>query len=209
VGLHRSEVQGLEKKLDEMTENFNVEQTKHEISDTERLRVQKNVEEFRQAKEECYKVAMECCNKLKNSFAKVGAFSSDQNFIRGDPNGVIRWIGGEAEAFDEIFSDRGDFCAFTSARRAVSLLEKAGCEHAKAVIQPEFSVSASDIKNPSVEAIALSKIFYSKVWLKGGRDIADEAIRKNEKESHTALEEARKAEEAAERERLIGIFVVT
>jgi 2-oxoglutarate dehydrogenase complex dehydrogenase (E1) component-like enzyme len=37
VGLHKSEVQGLEKKLDEITENFNVEQTKREISDTERL----------------------------------------------------------------------------------------------------------------------------------------------------------------------------
>jgi alanine racemase len=66
VGLHRSEVQGLEKKLDEITEDFNVEQTKHEISDTERLRVQKNVEELRQTKEECYNVAIECCNKLKN-----------------------------------------------------------------------------------------------------------------------------------------------
>jgi hypothetical protein len=39
VGLHRSEIQGLEKKLDEVSENFNVEQTKHEISDTKRLRV--------------------------------------------------------------------------------------------------------------------------------------------------------------------------
>jgi hypothetical protein len=50
VDLHRSEVQGLEKKHDEVTENFNVEQTKREISDMERLRVQKNVEELRQAK---------------------------------------------------------------------------------------------------------------------------------------------------------------
>jgi hypothetical protein len=66
-----------------VTENFNVEQTKHEISDTERLRVQKNVEELHRAKEECYNVAMECCNKLKESFAKVGAFSTEQNFIRG------------------------------------------------------------------------------------------------------------------------------
>jgi hypothetical protein len=32
VGLHRSKVEGLEKKLDEITENFNVEQTKREIS---------------------------------------------------------------------------------------------------------------------------------------------------------------------------------
>jgi hypothetical protein len=45
--------------------------------------------------------------------------------------------------------------------------------------------------------------------LEGGREIVDEAIRKNDKESHTALKEARKAEEAAERGRLIGIFVVT
>jgi hypothetical protein len=43
--------------------------------------------------------------------------------------------------------------------------------------------------------------------LKGGRKITDEAIRKNEEESHTALEEVRKAEEAVERERLIGIYL--
>ena len=45
----------------------------------------------------------------------------------------------------------------------MSLLEKAGCEHAKAVIQPEFSVSVNDIKEPSVEATALGGKFYSKV----------------------------------------------
>jgi hypothetical protein len=44
--------------------------------------------------------------------------------------------------------------------------------------------------------------------LEGGQEIANGVIRQNEKESHTALEEARKAEEAIERERLIGIFVV-
>jgi hypothetical protein len=43
----------------------------------------------------------------------------------------------------------------------------------------------------------------------GGRKIAYEAIRQNEKESHTALEEARKAKEAIEHERLIGMFVMT
>jgi hypothetical protein len=151
---------------------------------------------------------MQCCNKLKSSFAKVGALSTKQNFICDDPDGVIRWIGGEAEAFDEILSDRGDFCACIGARGAISLLEKAGCEHAKALIQPEFSVSANDIKNPSAKAIALSGKFYSEVWLNGGREVEDEAIRQNEEESHIALEEARKAEEAAKRERLIGIFVV-
>ena len=43
-------------------------------------------------KEECYDVAMRCCNKVKSSFAKVVAFSTKQNFIRGDPEGVIKWI---------------------------------------------------------------------------------------------------------------------
>jgi hypothetical protein len=71
VGLHRSEEQGLEKKLDEVTENFNVEQAKCEISDTEWIRVQKNVEELREAKEECYNADTDCCNKLKNSLGHL------------------------------------------------------------------------------------------------------------------------------------------
>jgi hypothetical protein len=37
----------------------------------------------------------------------VGAYSSEQKLIRGDPEGIIEWIGEEAEAFDEILSDRG------------------------------------------------------------------------------------------------------
>jgi hypothetical protein len=181
VELYRSEVQELEKKLDEVIENFNVEQTKREISDMERLRVQKNVEELCQAKEECFNVAIESANNLKNSFTNVGTFSLDHNFIYGDPDGVIRWINGEAEAFEEILSDRGDFCAFADARGAVLILEKVGCKHAKAVVQPGFSLSVNDIRNPSAEAASLSGKFYSEVWLKGGREIVDEAIRKTKK----------------------------
>jgi hypothetical protein len=45
----------------------------------------------------------------------------------------------------------------------VSLLEKADCEHTKVVIQAKFSVSVDDIKEPSIEAIALGRKFYSKV----------------------------------------------
>jgi hypothetical protein len=42
--------------------------------------------------------------------------------------------------------------------------------------------------------------------MKGSCDMADEAIRKNEKESHDAQEEAQRAEEVTERARLIGTF---
>jgi hypothetical protein len=140
---------------------------------------------------------MQCSNRLKNAFISVGAFSTEQNFIHGDPVGVNKWIESEVKAFDKVLTGKGDFCACVGARGVVSLLEKAGCEHAKAIIQPDFSVSATDIKEPSVEATALSGKFYSKVWMNGSRQIANEAIRRNEEESHLASDEARKAIEVA------------
>jgi hypothetical protein len=100
--------------------------------------VQKNSEELHDSKERCYEISLECAKTLKNSFAWVGAYSSEQKFIRGDPDGVVQWISEEVEAFDEILSDRGDFCAFTSARGVVATLEKADCEHVKAAAQPGF-----------------------------------------------------------------------
>jgi hypothetical protein len=121
---HKVEVEDLKKKLAEMNENFDVAKAKQEISEMERVMVQKNIEELRDSKEKCYEVSMECAKKLKDSFGKVGAYSSEQKFIRGDPEGVIQWIGEEADAFDEIFSDRGDFCAFAGARGATAILEK-------------------------------------------------------------------------------------
>jgi hypothetical protein len=129
---------------------------------------------------------LECAKTLKNSFAKVGAYSSEQKFIRGDPYGVVQWISGEVEAFDEILSDQGDFCTFVGARGVAMILEKAGCEHVKVAAQPGFVFSADDTKDPSTEASTLSERFYFDVWMKGGRQMADEAIRKNEKESHDA-----------------------
>jgi hypothetical protein len=52
------------------------------------------------------------------------------------------------------------------------------------VVQLDFVFSANDVRNPSAEATTLGGKFYSEVWMKGGREIADEAIRKNEKESY-------------------------
>jgi hypothetical protein len=81
----------------------------------EKFKIAKNVEELRESKEKCYEKSLDCAKKLKDSFAKVGAYSSEQKFIRGDPEGVIQWIGEEVEAFEEILRDRGDFCAFAGA----------------------------------------------------------------------------------------------
>jgi hypothetical protein len=202
----QAEVEELKRKVVEATEKFEVEAVKHEICKIERSRAQKNTDELRPSKEKCYEISLEWVKKLKDRFARVGAYSSEQKFICDDPDGVVQWISGEAEAFDEILSERGHLCAFAGARGATSILEKAGCEHAKAVVQPEFVFLVDDIKNLWAEASALGGKFYYEVWMKGGREIVDEAIRKNEKESHDAQEEAKRAEEAAEHVRLIGTF---
>jgi hypothetical protein len=204
---HKAEVENLKKKLVEMNENFEVAKAKQEISEIERARVQKNIEELRDSKEKCYEVSMECTKKLKDSFAKVGAYSSEQKFICGDPEGVIQWIGEEVEAFEEILSDRGDFCAFVGARGVAAILEKIGCEHIKAAAQAEAIFSADDTKEPSVDASLIGGKFYSNVWMKGGREMVDEAIKKSEKESHNAREEVKQAEEVVEHAMIIGILL--
>jgi hypothetical protein len=62
-----------------------------------------------------------------------------------------------------------------------------------------------DIKDPSAEAILMVGKFFTDIWENGGREMAHEIIKKSEKDIHDAREAAKKAEEAAERERRIGI----
>jgi hypothetical protein len=164
-----------------MNEDFDVAKAKKEISEIETARVQKNIEELRDSREKCYKVSMDCVRKLKDSFAKVGAYSSEQKFIWGNPEGVIQWIGEEVEAFEEILSDRGDFCAFVGARGVAAVLEKSGCEHVKAAAQAETIFSVDDTKEPSTEATLMGGKFYSDIWMKGSREMTGEAIKKSEK----------------------------
>jgi chromosome segregation ATPase len=121
---HKAEVEYLQKKLAKINENFEVAKAKQEISEMERARVHNNIEELQDCKEKCYEVSMECTKKLKDSFTKVGSYSLEQKIIHGDPEGVIQWIGEEVEAFEEILSDCGDFCAFAGARGIAAILEK-------------------------------------------------------------------------------------
>jgi hypothetical protein len=106
--------------------------------------------------------------KIKASFANMGAYSNEDNFIRGNPEGVIEWISGEAEAFEEILSDRGDVCAFSSARGVSTILEKAGCNHVKTLAQAEAALSVGDTKDPSAEANLMGRNFYTYIWENGG-----------------------------------------
>jgi hypothetical protein len=68
-------VEELKRKVAEATEKFEVEVVKHEICEIERSRAQKNTDELRASKERCYEISLECAMKLKDIFARVGAYS--------------------------------------------------------------------------------------------------------------------------------------
>jgi hypothetical protein len=165
---HKAEVENLQKKLAEANENFELAKVKQEISEWSNVRLENNVEELHESKERCFEKSLDCARKLKTSFAKVGAYSSEEKCIRGDPEGVIDWIGEEAEAFEEILSDRGDICAFAGARGVAAILEKAGCDHVKAAAQTEAAFSTNDTKDPLTKATLVGGKFYSDVWVNDG-----------------------------------------
>jgi hypothetical protein len=102
-------------------------------------------------------------------------------------------------------SDRGDVCALSGARGISPILEKAGCDHVKAIAQAEAAFSIDDTKDPSAEATLMGRKFYNDVWVNGGRELAHEIIKKSEKDTHDTQAEAKRAEETAEHERRIGI----
>jgi hypothetical protein len=127
---------------------------------TGKIIAKKQLQNFAHQKRDVLKKSVECVKKIKTSFANVGAYSSEDNFIRGDPKGVIEWISSEAEAFEEILSDRGDVCAFSGARGVAAILEKVGCEHVKTLAQAETAFSFDDTKDPSAEARSIGgKLF--------------------------------------------------
>jgi predicted RNase H-like nuclease (RuvC/YqgF family) len=75
----KREIEDLRKQLARVKEECTVEEAKREI----------NVEELCAFKKRCYEKSIECVKKIRTSFASVGAFSSEENFIRGDPEGPI------------------------------------------------------------------------------------------------------------------------
>jgi chromosome segregation ATPase len=127
----KTEIEDLQRQLAEAKEKCALAEANREISEYWKNDLEKNVEELRSSKERCFEKSLDCVKKIKTSFANVGAYSTKENFIRGDSEGVIEWISGEADSFEEILSDRGDVCAFSGAPGILAILENAGCDHIK------------------------------------------------------------------------------
>jgi hypothetical protein len=201
----RNEIENLQKQLAEAKLKCAIAEADRDASEYWKNYFEKTVAELRSSKERCFEKSVECVKKIKTSFSNVGAYSSEDNFIRGDPEGVIEWISNEAEAFEEILSDRGDVCAFSGARGIAAILEKSGCEHVKTLAQAEAAFSIEDTKDPSTEASLIGGKFFTDIRENGDRGMAHEIMKKSEKDIHDAREATKAVEKAAELERQIGI----
>jgi hypothetical protein len=201
----KCEIEDLRKQLAEEKLKCAVAEADRDASEYWKNHWEKTVVELRSSKEICYEKSMACVEKIKTSFAKIGAYSNEDNFIVGDPEGPIEWIKGEAEAFEEVLSGCGDVCAFSGARGIAAILEKEGCEHVKILAQAEAAFSIEDTKDPSAEASLTGGKFFTDIWENGGREMAHEIIKKSEKDTHNAREAAKAVEKTAELERQIGI----
>jgi hypothetical protein len=164
----KSEIEDLWRQLAEAKEKCVVAEANRDASEYWKNYLEKTVVELRASKKRCFEKSMECVKKMKTSFTNVGTYSNKDNFIRGDPKGVIEWISGEAEAFEEILSDRGDVCAFSGARGVAAVLEKAGCDHVKTLAQAKAAFSMDDTKDPSAEASFMGGKFFTDIWENGG-----------------------------------------
>jgi hypothetical protein len=201
----KREIKDLQKQLARAKEERILEETKRELSDQWADHLEINVKELRASQRKCYVESIECVKKIKSSFANVGAFSSEENFSRGNPEGPIKWISNKAEAFEEILNGRGDICAFSGARGIATVLERKGCEHVKSLAQSEATLSSEDIKDPSAEASMVGGKFFTDIWDNDGREMAQEIIQKSEKGIHDARKVAEAAEKSKEPEGQIGI----
>jgi hypothetical protein len=201
----KCEIENLQKQLAEAKLKCATAEADRDTSDYWKNHWEKTTAELRSSKERCYEKSMKCVETTKTSFASVGAYSNEGNFVLGDPEGPIDWINDEAEAFEEILSGRGDICAFSGARGIAAILERRGCEHVKSLAQTEAALSIEGIKDPSAEASLVGGKFFTDIWENGGREMAQEIIRKSEKGIHDAREAAEAAEKTADLERRMGI----
>jgi hypothetical protein len=159
----KCEIEDLRKQLAEEKLKCAIAEADQDTSDYWKNHWEKTAVELRSSKERCYEKSVACVQKIKTSFANIGAYSNEDNFVLDDPEGPIEWINDEAEAFEEVLSGRGDVCAFSGARGIAAILEKVGCEHVKILAQTEAAFSIEDTKDPSAEASLVGEKFFTDI----------------------------------------------
>jgi Ribonuclease G/E len=79
--IQKNEIEELRKQLAEAKEKCALAEANREISEYWKNHLEKTVEDLRTSKESCFEKSLGCVKKIKTSFANVGAYSSEENFI--------------------------------------------------------------------------------------------------------------------------------
>jgi hypothetical protein len=67
-----------------------VEKVKREIFSDEKDRLQKIVDKLRSSKEECFSKVVQCSQRLRNTFASVGASSDEKDYVDYDTTRAVK-----------------------------------------------------------------------------------------------------------------------
>jgi hypothetical protein len=76
-----------------------------------------------------------------------------------------------------VIAGHGDFCALLASRGIAAAFLKTGYTHGKIVNRPTFSLSSTDLVDIPSEARSIGSRFITKIWAKGGRDLAGDKAR--------------------------------
>lgn len=78
--------------------------------------------------------------------------SEEADLSTEDIPGVLKCIEKEVDILNEVITGHGDFCVLVASRGTAAAFIKVGCNHARAVNRPNFSLSPSDLIDIPAEA---------------------------------------------------------
>jgi hypothetical protein len=85
----RCEIEDLQKQLAEAKLKCAIAEADRDASNYWKNYWEKIVVELRSSKQRCYEKSITCVQRIKTSFANIGAYSNEDNFVLGDPEGPI------------------------------------------------------------------------------------------------------------------------
>jgi hypothetical protein len=123
-------------------------------------------EALRALKERCFGFGSQCTARLKSIFNSVGAASEEASFSAEDIPGALECVEKEVDVLDEVTTGLGDFCVLVASRGTVAAFKKVGCNHARALNRPNFSLSSLDLVDVPAEARSIGNRFITQIWLR-------------------------------------------
>jgi hypothetical protein len=164
--------------LEENSSRFNCET--EALNMTIRAEAEKNLklsEALKALKNKCFNFAAQCAARLKSIFNSVGDVSEDTSLSAEDIPGALECIEKEVDILDEVITGHSDFCVLVASRGMATAFIKAGCNQARAVNRPNFSLSPTDFIDIMAEARSIGNRFITQIWAKGGQELAGDEAR--------------------------------